>query len=325
MKLPSIKAVSNLTTITRRAGSKAKRYSPEIKITIGIIGSVASTVIACKATTKLNQITEEHKATIKAIEENDLPEEEYTVADAKKDKVLVKAQTTGKIIRLYAPAAAVELASILCVLSGHRELRKRLAYSVATCASVAKAFDEYRERVVDRYGEEVDRQLRYNISEEKTVEYEIDPETGKTKKIKSTNMIANIGDDPFTYIFSKSTSAAWTEDMNKNLFFLRAKQEMANVLLHTKESIFLNDILDDIGMEKTYAGQILGWVDPSREKDPVRKEFLMKKHKGDSYVDFGAQVVTIHNDDGDLEDVIVLNFNCDGDILNGTVSAFAKK
>ena len=65
---------------------KVQKHSPEILMGLGIIGTVASAVMACRATLKVNDILEEKKKTVEAI--HSCAEDEtvdYNEEDKKKD------------------------------------------------------------------------------------------------------------------------------------------------------------------------------------------------------------------------------------------------
>ena len=61
-----------MTKVTRtasRVGFKIQKHSPEILMVSGVVGVVVSAVMACKATTKANDILEETKHQIDMIPE----------------------------------------------------------------------------------------------------------------------------------------------------------------------------------------------------------------------------------------------------------------
>ena len=60
-----MKINENLKLKVNRFGLKVKKYSPEILIGVGIVGTVASGIMACKATLKVNDILEEMKMVYK--------------------------------------------------------------------------------------------------------------------------------------------------------------------------------------------------------------------------------------------------------------------
>lgn len=102
--------IGKITKMVNKTSIKLKKHSPEILIIAGVTGTVVSTVIACKATTKLSKVLEEHKKDVDAVHEcadNEKLKDEYTTDDAKKDLTIIYAQTGVKLVKLYAPAIAL--------------------------------------------------------------------------------------------------------------------------------------------------------------------------------------------------------------------------
>ena len=308
-----------------RMGLKLKKHSPEILIVVGVIGTVASAVMACKATTKLNDILEKAKEDVNTIHEcmeNECvvpdaskPEEivEYTEEDGKKDLTIVYVQTGIKLVRLYAPAVALGALSLASVLTSNNILRKRNVALAAAYTAVDKSFKEYRSRVVDRFGDEVDRQLKYNIKAQEVEETVVDEESGEEKVIKKTVQVSDIGEYSEFARFFDELSPYWEKDADYNLMFVRAQQQYANDLLRSRGHVFLNEVYDMLGIPRTKAGQIVGWV-----YDP-------KHPNGDNYIDFGmyetyrlrdGQIVDGQDFLNGTERSILLDFNVDGNVLD---------
>ena len=301
------------TAITRAismASLKLKKHSPEILVVTGIIGGVTGAVMACKATTKVGDILDDAKETIDIIhdgmETGEIRGKEYTKEDGKKDLAITYVQTGFKVSKLYAPAVIVGGASIACIIGGHRILTKRNIALTAAFAGSEKAFKEYRERVVERFGKELDKELRYNIKA-KEIEETITDENGEEKVVKSTVHEAEINEiSDYARFFDESCSG-WTKDPEFNLMFLRRQQDYANEKLRKRKYLFLNEVYAMIGLPATKAGQIVGWV--YDEKNPV----------GDNYVDFN-----IYNGNSERarmfvngqERSILLDFNVDGNLLD---------
>lgn len=186
--------VTSVKASMKKVTIKAKKYSPEILIVAGVVGTVASTVLACKATTKIESILEESKNTIDTIHQcsgNKDMADKYSEDDAKKDLAIVYIQTGVKLAKLYAPSVALGTLSIVSMVASNQILRKRNVALAAAYATVDKTLKEYRERVVERFGQEVDNELRYNIKAKKLEETVTDPETGKEKKVKKTVDVAD--------------------------------------------------------------------------------------------------------------------------------------
>ena len=286
---------------------QVQKHSPEILMGVGVVGVVTSTVMACKATMKLNDILEESKETrdkIKEVENNPKYEDKYSPADAKKDLAINYVQTGMKVAKLYAPAVLLGGASLGCLLASNDILRKRNAALSAAYMTVDKSFKEYRNRVTERFGEEVEKEIRYGIKAEQietTVVDEDGNETTVTETIKT--MDPNLYSDYAR--FFDAASPYWQNDPEYNLMFLKAQQQYANDLLRAKGRLFLNDVYDMLGIEKTKAGQVVGWV------------YDRENPNGDNFVDFGIYDMSkerVRAFVNGYETNILLDFNVDGNI-----------
>ena len=302
-----------------KVGFQLKKHSPEILVVAGVVGTVASAVLACKATLKVDKVLGETKEKMDKVHESaekgcTAMGEDYSPEDAKKDTVIVYTQTALKLAKLYAPAVAVGTLSITSILASNNILRKRNVALAAAYATIDKSFKDYRNRVVERFGKEIDRELRYNIKAEKVSETVMDEETGKEKKVKKTAFVVNPSDiSGYARFVEKYTkdeegnsvlNPHWETNNEYNLMFLKAQESYANDLLRAKKRLFLNDVYEMLGMPRTKAGQVVGWVyDPEH---PV----------GDNYVDFGLYADNLSYSDfaNGFDTAILLDFNVDGNI-----------
>ena len=300
--------VDSLTRTANKVGFKLQKHSPEILVVAGIVGAVASAVMACKATTKLSEITEESKTHLDAIHiamENpeSMPDGDYSEDDGKKDLTIVYAQTAGKIIKLYAPSIILGTLSIGAILTSNNMLRKRNMALATAYAAVDKSFKEYRSRVVERFGEELDRELKYNIRKEQVEETIVD-ENGEEKTVtKEVEVVDSSAISDFARFYDEGC-LGWTKDPEMNLRFLRRQQDAANDRLKDKGYLFLNEVYEMLGIPRSKAGQSVGWI---YDKDNVYK------------IDFG--IYDTHKEPNrnfvnGYEKTILLDFNVDGDILD---------
>ena len=294
--------MKSVNGVASKAVMKLKKHSPEILVVAGIAGTVVSAVLACKATTKVAEILDETKGTLdtihEGIETGAINGQEYTTEDGKKDTVVVYAQTGMKLAKLYGPAIILGTLSITSILASNNILRKRNVALGAAYAAIDKSFKEYRGRVIERFGEQVDTELKYGIKAKKFEEIEADPETGKEKKVKKTVMVAdpNLQSDYAVYFDSKSRNYETNPDYNR--MFLKAQQAFANDKLQTRGHLFLNEVLDDLDLPRTPAGQIVGWT----------------KDGPDGYVNFRIVEVERETEDGRHEPALLLDFNVEGNI-----------
>ena len=309
--MKEIKLFTKIGNGFKRMGFGLKKHSPEILVVTGAVGVVGGVVAACVATPKAEKIISEAKAKIKEYEDLaagkvDIPDNAvYTDEDLKKDKLIVKAKTGAKLAAVYAPAAAIVFSSLALIFVSHNILSKRNAGIAAAYAAVSKGFDEYRNRVVEKYGKDVDDELKLGLKPRQVEETEKD-ENGKEKKVKKTISVAdgNLGGSPYTFIFDSEHTMAYTGDNAYDMMELRMEQELANNLLKARGYIYLNEILDRLGLKTSKMGQVVGWV------------YNPDDNNADGFVDFGVREISIPNNDGELESKIVLDFNVQGNILD---------
>lgn len=295
--------VTYATRFIGNTGLKLKKHSPEIMLVGGVVGGVVSTVMACKASTKVNDVIEEAKVNLEIIREAEIDEKE-----AVKAKAAVYLHTGGKLVKLYGPSVAIGTASVVSVLASNNILRKRVVAHASVAAAATSSLKEYRGRVVERFGEELDKELYYDIKpreveeivvnekgEEETVNKTVETVDTKAAKIMS----------PFSVFFDE-TCPCWHRNAEYNKNFLLQQQRYANEKLVSQGHLFINEVYDMIGVPRTEAGQIYGWV--HRPDDP----------NFENYIDFG--LANIHDKDARLfinghEQSVLLDFNPDGDVF----------
>lgn len=297
MKFDMIDALNRATMFLRR-------HSPEILVFGGVAGTVVGGVMACKATTKLPDLKEKAKTRIEIVrKENDKLESD---GERRRNTAKVYFQTGFDYVKLYAPSCIVGGLSITGILAGNNILRKRNVALAAAYATLDTSFKQYRSRVADRYGEEAERQIRYDIHDQKVKET-ITDENGETKEIEKTVPVAGHVSGYARY-FEQGVSKAWEPSEEYNRFFLNLQQRLANEQLRAHGYLFLNDVYQMLGFDKTKAGQIVGWVYDRENAD---------KYKNDNYVDFHIQEIrrSDKNDPDGFVETILLDFNVDGPIL----------
>lgn len=284
------------TTLTKGL-LKCKKHSPEILIVTGIVGLVGAGVMACRGTLKVHEVLDEHKKDMDDIHKAaEMELDDYTPQDVKKDTTKRYIETAKGLIKIYGPAIAVAIASIIAILVGNNILQKRCAALAAAYAATNTAFQTYRERVVDRFGEEEDKRL-YSGSDEVEIT-EIDGK-GKTKKQKIEVSVKN---DYIKYFAPGNSYWEDDEQFVKSFFSMRLNE--LNKILRTKGFVTLNEVYRKLGIKETQAGLVVGWV------------YRPDNDRGDNYIQIYDRKVKIPNDDGELIDAYELDFNVDGNIYD---------
>lgn len=304
--LDKVKPIANRTLFN------IKKHSPEILIGGGIVGVIGSVILACRGTLKAKDILVQSKKDIDVIHqcEKDKSESgEYTEDDKKKDLTAVYLRTGVKLVKTYAPAIILGGLSLASIISSNNILKKRNVALVAAYTAVDQGFKSYRNNVVERFGEDVDKELRYGIKAEKIVEKIVDPETGKETEIeKNVKVFHNNSSGHSQYArFYDDGCTEWTKDPEYNLMFLRQQEQYFNDKLKADGFVFLNEVYEALGIPKSKAGQIVGWI-----YDPKNKDI-------DNYISFGIYdgYSSVARDFvNGYERTILLDFNVDGPILD---------
>lgn len=271
----------------------AKKNSPGIFFAAGIVGVLGGTVLACRATMKMGPIVDDIEHGVKEVKElnglhqND-SESDYEEKEFNKDLAYVYIKGIGRIAKLYAPAAAVGIAGIGLLAGSHAILVRRNAALTATVGILAKAYDDYRSRVREEYGEEVDADFALGVLETK----EIDLADG-TKALAKTVKRGNWS--PYAASFDPS-NRNWERNEEYVRMFISAQEKHANDRLQHYGHVFLNDVYDMLGIERTPIGQLAGWI----------------KDHGDNYIEFKLYPYQDQHDTGSM----IIDFNVDGQVYD---------
>lgn len=291
----------NFNVITRNINRKilvVKKQSPHIFFVGGVIGTVASTVLACRATLKLSEKLDHIQKEIIGIKENnpELSNEtaevvwDYPLNQYQKDLYYIYAKGSLDIVKLYAPAVVVGVVSIGALTGSHVQLSRRNAALMAAYSVVQNAYEEYRNRVRDQLGEEKELALYHGEVAEKE-------EKGKKRKSIDPNKMS-----PYARFFDEY-SPRWEKDPELNRLYVQCQQNYANNLLQARGHLFLNEVYDMLEIERSKAGAVVGWV-------------IRKDGEGDNYVDFGIFEAFNSTFVNGSERSILLDFNVDGVIYD---------
>lgn len=310
MKMEKIAA--GLSKLTGRSGLMFQKHSPEILLGIGIAGTIASTIMACRATMKVDEILDTHKENVEKInglwdqvEEGIVSLDDYSERDKQKDLVIAYTKTTVNLVKLYGPSITLGVASIACIVTGHKILQRRNLALIAAYKAVEQGFAAYRRRVIEEHGEEADYMYKHGLRKQEITEMAYTDEDGVKHKAQKKQVIVEDPNGLSVYArFFDEGCDQWSKNPEYNLMFLRSQQNYYNDMLKARGHVFLNEVYDALGIPRTQAGAIVGWV---------------IGENGDNFIDFGVF-------DGDrprardfvngYERSILLDFNVDGVIYD---------
>lgn len=268
----------------------AKKESPHIFFVAGLIGTITSTVLACRATLKLEATLDEIKKdvdTVKALKIDTPNQNNYPIETWERDAIYVYTKAGLKLTRLYAPSIIIGVVSISALTGSHIQLHKRNQALMAAYAMLEKAYNDYRNRVREELGEEKERELYHGVEIEK-----VGKEEAKVIDPNRWSAYAKFFDEG---------SSFWQKDPEGNRLYIQCQQNYANNLLRARGHVFLNEVYDMLGIERSKAGAVVGWV---------------MGGEGDNYVSFG--IFDIYNKPfvNGWERTILLDFNVDGVIYD---------
>lgn len=216
----------NFAQIFKTAQETLSKHSPEILTGIGIAGMITTTILAVKATPKA----------LKSIEEK---KEEIQV------EKLTPKETVKSTWKYYIPAAVTGVTSTICLVGASRVSLKRNA-ALATAYKISEtALAEYQEQVLETIGEKKEQTVREKVNQ-KQIE-KVDP-------VRSEIYITGDGESLCLDPLSKRL---FESDIDK---IRKAENRLNKQMIHDIcGSVSLNEFYEEIGLDHTDVGDILGW------------------------------------------------------------------
>lgn len=285
------------TAVTLKVARTAlvlQKNSPNILFGVGVAGVVATAVLASKATLEVDGVLTAHEKDIEKIKKAaTLQPEKYDEDAVQRDKIVLYARTTTQLVKLYGPTVISGIITIACLTKSHNILSERNAGLAAAYAIIDKGFKEYRKRVEKEFGTEKDLELLHTSEEREYIE-----ETKQGHKVVVQKVASRNGMPSVYAKFFDEVNPSWQRNPDYNYVFIRSRQQYANDMLKSRGHLFLNEVYDMLGIERTSAGAVVGWV----------------LGNGDDYVDFGLYDDRPGARDfvNGLEPSILLDFNVDG-------------
>ena len=298
IKLP-IFAIKGLNAVRRNA--------PEILTGVGVVGTVGTVVLASTATLKAPAVIDtlqQNISDIKEVREHQAngAELDYSDTDYKRDLTIAYTRAAIDFTKLYGPALILGVASLSCLIGSTRILRGRNVALAAAYKALDTDFGKYRDRVVQTFGEEAEAKLREMKFKETGTTTNEDGEEVKTYEVDKDSV------SEYARFFDE-LSSSWSKAPTQNLMFLRHNEQYFNDILKIRGHVFLNEVYDALGIPRTPAGAVCGWVWDNVD--------------GDGYIDFnlydrGTGELSARRRDfvNGYNKAILLDFNVDGVIYD---------
>lgn len=285
---------ANLTQKIGRQILLMKKESPRALFAVGIVGTITSTVLACRATLKLEEALAEMENDIKQVKARAdlIPDEGYTSSNHNVDMAYTYAKGSMRIVKLYAPSIIIGGAAIGALTGSHITLARRNAALTAAYSALQVSFDAYRDRVREQLGEDQERNLYHAAFLEKMTDSD-------GKELEVMKVDPNRW-SPYARFFDEY-NPNWVKSAEQNKMFVQCQQNYLNHLLGARGHVFLNEAYDQLGIKRSKAGQMVGWVIGDQ---------------GDNFIDFGIFEAYNSQFVNGGERSIILDFNVDGVIYD---------
>lgn len=305
MKLTSLKTLAKAKTSA--VVMAAKTHAPTILTVVGVAGVVGGTVLACKATLKLDEVLDEGTKTLENIEaaraNPDISDEQYSEEDAANDRRIVRVQTVVKVAKLYAPAVAVGGLGVAAMLYSNVLLRNRATQAIFAYEALDKSFKLYREKVKAELGELEESRMAFGMTDIPGDVRTVVDEDGNKHEFQAVNVNPT---SIYCRVFDHH-SGSYTTSPFANRKFLNAQQNYANDLLVMRETkhqhgyVLLSEVLQSLGLPIDPESTCVGWVnDPNNDKQ----------------IDFGINSIENSGFLNGYDKDCMLDFNVEGYVLD---------
>lgn len=217
-----------LMGILARTEKFAADNSPQILTALGVAGTVTTAVLTGKASmeaARLIDYTVDHRPTVEL--------------RAEPMELKEKVQLTWK---LYIPSVAAGVLTVACIITASRIGTRRAAAMAAAYAVSEKAFTEYREQVIKKFGEAKEQAVRDDVRQEQLNK---NPVSDRSVIIAGGNVLCY---EPYTDRYFESDMESLKKAMND-----------LNYRINNNWYASLSEFYDLIGLPKTEISDELGW------------------------------------------------------------------
>lgn len=282
-----------------------KAHGPTIMVAGGVTAMGAAAVMVGKATLKLEDTLEPHVDVLEA--QKKLP----AGTPFKEEQKTALAKAAGKdVIRLYAAPGVLFVAGAALVFGGHRIMLQRNATLAIGFTALQKAYDAYRGRVRENFGEEADQAMLNGFTKREVY----NDATGKVEQVAMRDWDAEES-DPYNRSFEQGESTEWVNDLGVNKMFIHNQQRFAQEKLNHRNVLYLSEVYESLGFAETPLSRVVGWK--------VRRN--MDGSRDIPIVDFGLDKRMEDDWKYSREQAIYLDFNCQGLIVGGSVQKALEK
>ena len=219
----------NLTSIVRNFGKTVSDNSPAILTALGVTGALTTAVLTGRASFNASRI---------------LAEEDLAARLAGPDGAngLETREQFELVWKLYIPAVASGIVTVTCIIAANRIGTRRAAALATAYAISEKAFDQYKDKVIEKFGEKKEQTVRDEIAQEKIA---ANPQGDKQVIIASGDVLC----------YDCYSGRYFTSNMEA---IRKAKNDINERVLHDSYCS-LSEFYERVGLSKTSVSDEVGW------------------------------------------------------------------
>lgn len=286
-----------------------KQIAPEIATIGGTAGVAFGAIGLYKAIQDSKDILAKVKEEVKRLEDDGADE---------KDIKAVKIAGGITVAKKVAPSAALVVGSTAAVFASHYELRKENKRLSDIITHTSLAYNTIVKTLKDKLGDEKAEEIIYGIrkpnEEERKVIEDLTKDNPMTEEQQKTYRISDDTEiSPSLYaVFFDETCTNYSDDPDFNKNTLILLQARFNERLRRVGYVYLNEIYEALGVEKTEAGHDMGWR--YAPHDP--------NHEGANTIDFNMWDIRSKANRrfiNGYEPIILLDFNVDPEPIKSKV------
>lgn len=217
----------NFGDVFKRLEKMTSDNSPTILTTIGVIGCVTTGLLASRASffAAAELYYEAHGSMGKA-----------------RDRALTSREKFDLTWKFYIPPVSTAALTIAAIIGANRIGAKRAAALAAAYSVTERAFDAYREKVVEKFGERKEQDVRDEVAQDQVA-----------KQAPSTTIIVGEGRQ---LCYESFTGRYFYSDMET----IRRAQNNVNQRIISDNYASLADLYDELGIPQTSESNEVGWT-----------------------------------------------------------------
>ena len=212
-----------LTDLAKRAEKFTIDNSPLILTVVGVTGTITTAYLTGQAAFRAADIIRDYK-------------DEAQALTSFKEKVNV----TWKE---YIPAGAVGIITIVAIISANQIGTRRTAAIAAAYSLSDKAFNEYKEKVVEKLGQRKEESIRDELAQDR-----VDSNPAASRGI----IVAGSGE---VLCYEQFTGRYFKSSMDE----LKAAQNEVNARIISDNYASLSDFYDEMSLPHTSVSDEIGW------------------------------------------------------------------